>query len=583
MAQQLYFSRDTRMFVQFRNTTLNSELPADLGKGALWEIPVLDGYSFSQTTNTSEIALAEMESSAGISRRGRRMFTDSLAPAEWSFSTYARPFKSIGQNALGSNSKAAEKLAQTGVHAVEEVLWASMFGADTYSTSNSFEKFRRNIQPVSGAESDVITPSAVSSTLTMTESNRSALHSFTLYFLIDTATSNPLLYRLPEAIVNEASVDFDVDGIATINWSGMAKEVQDNSSKMSVSATATPATNTGRIGGVPMAVGDFVVNTGNTRAVSIVSTATAGSNVVATQAIDEAITSTKNFIRNRLTGVSIESSETAGADKVPGVFPGRHAKISAIDNTNKVFTVPSDTPHGFKTGDQVLISGCAGNTGVNNRHLFVRVGDETGTYAGTTNATTEFSLFTALGSATENGALRLGNASLLDSGTYTGSYTALSGTAANGKYSLTLTGGSFNLGNNISYLVPEELGAINKPLEHVTGTRTATGNATCYLTLEDTDTTNGTSRQFFNDMVGTGAMSKVVNKFKVIMDIGGSAAAADTTNPVLSIEFPTAHIEVPSHSIEDVISLETNFTALPTDFGQANEITSVTYRPPATY
>ena len=132
-------------------------------------------------------------------------------------------------------------------------------------------------------------------------------------------------------------------------------------------------------------------------------------------------------------------------------------------------------------------------------------------------------------------------------------------------------------------MVPEELGAINKPLEHVTGTRTATGNATCYLTLEDTDSTNGTSRQFFNDLVGTGSMSKVVNKFKVTMDIGGTAAAADTVNPALTIVFPTAHIEVPSHSIEDVISLETNFTALPTDFGQADEITSITYRPPATY
>ena len=87
MAEQLYFSRDTRMFLQFRNTTDNTELAADLGKGALWEIPILDGYSFSQTTNTSEITLNEMESSAGVSRRGRRMFTDSLAPAEWSFST----------------------------------------------------------------------------------------------------------------------------------------------------------------------------------------------------------------------------------------------------------------------------------------------------------------------------------------------------------------------------------------------------------------------------------------------------------------------------------------------------------------
>ena len=92
MAQQLYFSRDTRMFIQFRNPADNTETAAKLGAGVVWEVPVLDGYSFSQTTNTSEITLAEMESTAGISRRGRRMFTDSLAPAEWSFSTYIRPF-----------------------------------------------------------------------------------------------------------------------------------------------------------------------------------------------------------------------------------------------------------------------------------------------------------------------------------------------------------------------------------------------------------------------------------------------------------------------------------------------------------
>ena len=136
MAQQLYFSRDTRMFVQFRNTTDNTEAAADLGKGQLWEIPVLDGYSFSQTTNTSEITLAEMESSAGVSRRGSRMFTDSLAPAEYSFSTYIRPFKSLGQTALRTAAdgvKGAETGSNTEVHAVEEVFWASMFGADTYT------------------------------------------------------------------------------------------------------------------------------------------------------------------------------------------------------------------------------------------------------------------------------------------------------------------------------------------------------------------------------------------------------------------------------------------------------------------
>ena len=70
MAQQLYFSRDSKMFIEF--------------KGYVWEVPVLDGFSFSQSTNSSEITLAEMESSTGASRRGRKAFNDSLSPGEWS-------------------------------------------------------------------------------------------------------------------------------------------------------------------------------------------------------------------------------------------------------------------------------------------------------------------------------------------------------------------------------------------------------------------------------------------------------------------------------------------------------------------
>ena len=569
MAQQLYFSRDTRMFVQFRNTTDNTELAADLGKGALWEIPVLDGYSFSQATNTSEIALSEMESSAGVSRRGRRMFTDSLAPAEWSFSTYARPFKSLGQTAIGTAAdgvKGAEVTSGVDVHAVEEVLWASTFGADTYTASNS--TFTRGVQAVSGP---VITPATTTSTIIITESNRSALHSFTLFFLIDTATSNPLLYRMPEAVVNEVSIDFDVDGIATLNWTGFAKEIQDNSEKLAVSARHDATVSGGRVGGGNLVLGDIVIDTGNSRAVHICNNV-GSTQAVVTQAIDEATTSTQNFIRNRLTGVTIETADAA--DKVAGTFPGAYATISAIDATNDVLTT-SDA-HGFTTGDQVYIIGATGNTTFNGTHHFVRVGDQTGTYDGTTNATTEFSLYTTKALAED-----LGTAT--GRVVCTGTYNANTGVVANGKYSLTMTGGSFNIGNNISYLVPEELGAINKPLEHVTGTRTSTGSATCYLTLEDTDSSNGTSRQFFNDLVGTGAMAKVVNKFKVEMHVGGTAATANTTDPALKVTFPTAHIEVPSHSVEDVISLETNFTALPTDFGAADEITSLEYRPPSSY
>ena len=81
---------------------------------------VLDGFSFSQATNQTEIGLQEMESTAGVSRRGRRLFTDSLlSPAEWSFSTYMRPTNH------GSSK----------MHLVDQVLWAAMAGADNFAGS----------------------------------------------------------------------------------------------------------------------------------------------------------------------------------------------------------------------------------------------------------------------------------------------------------------------------------------------------------------------------------------------------------------------------------------------------------------
>ena len=89
-----HFSRDTKVYMKFLVDANSS------ATDTLYEIPVLDGFSFSQATNTSEITLNEAADGSTLnSKRGRMMFNDSLAPVEWSFSTYMRPTTSAAANA----------------------------------------------------------------------------------------------------------------------------------------------------------------------------------------------------------------------------------------------------------------------------------------------------------------------------------------------------------------------------------------------------------------------------------------------------------------------------------------------------
>ena len=119
----------------------------------------------------------------------------------------------------------------------------------------------------------------------------------------------------------------------------------------------------------------------------------------------------------------------------------------------------------------------------------------------------------------------------------------------------------------MTFLTPETIGSVNVPLGHVTGARSVSGSFSCYLAL-DTSSNNGTSTDFFADLTTTAARNKVVNKFATTFKIGGASAA-----PRLEVAFPTAHFEIPSHSIEDVISLETTFQALPSTIDNTNEVT----------
>ena len=425
MAEQLYFSRDSKCYIEF--------------DGVVWEIPVLDGFSFSQANNSSEITLSEMESSAGVSRRGRRAFNDSLAPGEWSISTYVRPFTSAG-----SGTGAADGAAE--VHAVEEVLWALMAGADNYDGSTyDFDR----------GGSNVITPAGSSSVINFDQSNKSTLGTANIYFVLGEASRS--VVKLKDVVVNEASVDFEIDGIATINWSGQCSEVIDFTGSTEENATM-PVNGDTTQDGTTVAVGDVWLDSDDGYRLYVMTNVGAGAEA-STSYVNEKITDTANFIRNRLTTLTVTPT----------------SQDPDSDGTNELQS----------------------------------------------------------------------------------------------SYSLTLTGGNITISNNITYITPEELGIVNVPVGHVTGGRAVSGSFTCYLTRDTSTFDSNLSRDFFEDL--RNISNVVTNSFALVFAIGGGSGNR------LEFNCATAHIEIPTHSIEDVISLETNFMALPQTIDDTDEVV-VTYK-----
>lgn len=235
MASSLHLSREVKAYVNIGSN--------------FWEIPVLDGMSFSQSTNVDEITIAEMVDASGNSRRGRLGFNDSLNAAEWSFDTYAQPF--ISQS--------------SGHSAAEEVLWALMAGfKGTYTPTASSQ--------YAGTFSDVISKSSTNMKVDFNSSNVLEFQTATIYFKFPAngASGTDLVYAIRGAAVNECTADFDLDGVTTLNWSGFGTLIED------VSAS------------------------------SALTTAFAG-------AVTEGLDQTGTFIRNRLTQLSLVSASSASA------------------------------------------------------------------------------------------------------------------------------------------------------------------------------------------------------------------------------------------------------------------------------
>lgn len=148
--------------------------------------------------------------------------------------------------------------------------------------------------------------------------------------------------------------------------------------------------------------------------------------------------------------------------------------------------------------------------------------------------------------------------------------TAVSTSPTATTYDITLTGGSITISNNITFLTPEVMGIVNKPIGHVTGTRSITGTFTAYLD----EISNGTVDLFQN--IAERGNSTITNSFALNFFIGGGSGVLPTA-PGVQIAMGQCHLEVPNLSFDDVISTEVNFHALPSAVGGADEISVVRY------
>lgn len=246
----LQFTRNANVYVQLTDAA-GAHVQA-------WKLSVLDGFSFTQSINSSEITINE---AGTISRRARLLFNDSLAPVEWSMSTYARP---ITDNSV--------------THAPEEALWAMLLGADSYATNTYSNSVLHGTSP-SPATKNVNDPQNGTNTFDFSASNVSSFSDRWNIFFGFEDEGNIQFYKCEAAVVNSVTMDFDIDGIATLQWSGFAKALSDEGTSVP-SDLASPA---------PISVG---------------------------------LTESTNFIRNRISTVDLVRTDVSPDDTYSIVLTG---------------------------------------------------------------------------------------------------------------------------------------------------------------------------------------------------------------------------------------------------------------------
>ena len=379
-----------------------------------FRVGVLDGYSFSQGSDSSDVSISE---AGATPNRGSKRFNDSLPPAEWSFGTYVRPFV---------HGAASFRVADDH-DCVENIMWAAISGTALPGDAAA-----------NGRGVVVGTTAQNGSQTTFAKSDVHELMKLNLYFALENTT-----YRLNDAQVNQAEIDFSIDGIASITWSGNATTIDQVSE-----AIEDPS--------------KYIIQTTSEAAPTSANTDTYAETY---NYADTTGPSDADYLRNKLSTLYLDADAQGG--------------------------------------------GSASN-GLDNR-----------------------------------------------------------------TYDINITGGSITIANNVTYVTPETIGIVDKPIGSFTGARMISGSLTMYL-----DTKTDGSNQLLTDLAGATDLVTNVFDMRLYMGVAGTVGSdddaidsGDFSAPGVEFNMPRAQLSIPTIEVGDLVSASLEFAAHGSDLLTGDEIT----------
>ena len=140
------------------------------------------------------------------------------------------------------------------------------------------------------------------------------------------------------------------------------------------------------------------------------------------------------------------------------------------------------------------------------------------------------------------------------------------GSGPNDNYKIPLTGASVTINNNITYLTPSTLAEVDAPVASFTGSFEVTGTLNAYLRKHNgtpTGAIGGGNEYTAVDLMShmLNSTSKITNSTNIVLSMGGTAVG----DAKCVITIPTAHLSIPTMSVDDVVSTEIEFKAIPND------------------